>query len=264
MLACSIRITYHTAYIPVWIPVTEPVISLEPKEPGALCLGRQTLFPALASQSIKLKGQSYRAHGKSASDIVALGRARRCRCVYLRLGAFRLLFLLPLHALCRQIEPLLVAILVQDQVLGCTASIDNVTVVQIASSKQPQHVACHNKGTTSVGDAAACPQTLCTVLQKTKGATPVMRCLTRASATCSGMDTSSQQLSLTDLTLSDLMATSQRYHLGSGVSACSHVQAVQRRHSLPRGIRQPGREQQDDAWGVFSLVSASYSCTLPK
>ena len=42
--------------------------------------------------------------------------------LYLSFSALRLLFLLPLHALCCEIQPLLVAVLIQHQVLGCTAS----------------------------------------------------------------------------------------------------------------------------------------------
>ena len=38
---------------------------------------------------------------------------------HLSLSGVRLLFLLPLHAFCCQIQPLLVAVLVQHQVLGC-------------------------------------------------------------------------------------------------------------------------------------------------
>ena len=40
---------------------------------------------------------------------------------HLSFSALGLLLLLPFHTLCCQIEPLLVSILIQDQVLGCMA-----------------------------------------------------------------------------------------------------------------------------------------------
>ena len=72
---------------------------------------------------------------------------------HLGLSALRLLFLFPLHALCCQIEPLLVAILVQDQVLGCTA-------ISLVEGMSPARQQCTSPG---VSPAHECERGGCRV-----------------------------------------------------------------------------------------------------
>ncbi len=48
-------------------------------------------------------------------------------CTHLLLSGVRLFFLLPFHAFRRQIQPLLVSVLIQDLMLGCTAQTESLT-----------------------------------------------------------------------------------------------------------------------------------------